>query len=172
MLSLPSVQSAICTDERLYSYMPVRTGCSSICIVIRLYCHPSVLLSVSTVALLNSCQSVQFSACTVIHSLQCAICTDGCLYSYLSVHLVLVIFLYSHPSVCTVFNLYSCLFCLPSVQIDACTDGQLYRQDNCTDKQGCGAGAGAAPEPLFSRSRSRQNRAAPQPCCYRYRYLY
>ncbi len=120
-----SVSSAACAVCYLYRWTPVRLyactysviihsfGQSSICIVIPLYCRPFVLSlsvqsSVCMVALLYSHPSVQFSACTVICSSQSAISTDGCLYSYLPVHIVLSIF-------CRVIHLYSLLFVQSSV---------------------------------------------------------
>ena len=174
-----SVQSAVCTVCYSYRWMPVWFfACRySVPVIIYLYTHPFVLSSICTDVCLYSCSSVQSSICTVFwlysHPFS-TVCNlyRWCLYSYLRVHTVLLIFctvirLYSHLSVqlsvctvivCTVVSLCSrqpvqlvcivgrlqscpavqstvctvclefCLFCLPSVQIDACTDGQLFRQ--------------------------------------------
>ena len=127
LYSLLSVQSVVYTDGRLLSFMPVGTVYRylSICKVIRLYCHQSVLTSFCTVALLYSRLSVQFCLYCLPFFIVCnlyrwiPVQLSACTYSVVNL-------LYSHPfvqsSVSTVGSLYS----HQSVQLSVCIVGFLY----------------------------------------------
>ncbi len=118
----------------VYIYLSARTVYrSTICTVVWMYSRPSVQLSGCTVV------NPQFSACTVIRSVQAAVCTVCYLYIWTPIRLYactysVFIHLYSHlfvlSSVCSVVCLYSRLSVQSPVSTVACQYSGLSLQSS------------------------------------------